>query len=258
MTGGYVGKILRINLTSKTISTIDTAKYEEFGGGFGIGAAIFWDLAVAPGQWDLQDAYDPRNVIALMSGPLAATGTPAAGRTSVCGIASSTYPTDMFYRTNFGTRFGDEWQQIGESYTTARPQIVCIGPVGEARARVAALIHGSGVSGRNGGFGGVFGAKNLKAISVTGTGSVQAANPKGVVDTRIWHLQNFPKITTVSAGASACMPCINNERKRNSYYGGESICADSLWYFGKGEDLQMKGADIAMKWGISSWVAPFG
>jgi aldehyde:ferredoxin oxidoreductase len=319
MTGGYVGKILRINLTSKTVSTIDTAKYEEFGGGFGIGAAIFWDLAVAPGQWDLQDAYDPRNVIALMSGPLAATGTPAAGRTSVCGVASSTYPTDMFYRTNFGgrfattlklagwdgivlegkadkpvwiniindkvtiedakslwglntyetqdkivsmvsgrTRFGDEWQQIGESYTTARPQIVCIGPVGEARARVAALIHGSGVSGRNGGFGGVFGAKNLKAISVMGTGSVQAANPKGVVDTRIWHLQNFPKITTVSAGASACMPCINNERKRNSYYGGESICADSLWYFGKGEDLQMKGADIAMKWGISSWVAPFG
>ena len=76
MTGGYAGKILRINLTSKTISTIDTAKYEEFGGGFGIGAAIFWDLAVAPGQWDLQDAYDPRNVIALMSGPLAATGTP--------------------------------------------------------------------------------------------------------------------------------------------------------------------------------------
>ena len=70
------------------------------------------------------------------------------------------------------TRFGDEWQQIGDEFTTARPQIVCIGPVGEARARIAALIHGSGVSGRTGGYGGVFGAKNLKAISVTGTGSV--------------------------------------------------------------------------------------
>ena len=41
MVNGYLGKILRINLTTKAISTIDTARYEEFGGGFGIGAAIF-------------------------------------------------------------------------------------------------------------------------------------------------------------------------------------------------------------------------
>ena len=38
MTGGYTGKILRINLTTKAVSTIDTAKYEEFGGGYGMGA----------------------------------------------------------------------------------------------------------------------------------------------------------------------------------------------------------------------------
>lgn len=44
MAGGYTGKILRVNLTTKTISTIDTAKYEEFGGGHGIGSAVFFDL----------------------------------------------------------------------------------------------------------------------------------------------------------------------------------------------------------------------
>ena len=71
MAYGYAGKILLVDLTAKTTSTIDTAKYAEFGGGVGIGAAIFWDLAVAPGDWDLQDAFDPRNVISLMSGPLA-------------------------------------------------------------------------------------------------------------------------------------------------------------------------------------------
>jgi aldehyde:ferredoxin oxidoreductase len=49
MAGGYTGKIARINLTKKEIRTIDTAQYEKFGGGFGIGAAIFWDLAAAPG-----------------------------------------------------------------------------------------------------------------------------------------------------------------------------------------------------------------
>ena len=56
MANGYTGKILRVNLTTKEISIIDTARYEEFGGGYGMGTAIFWDLAVAPGEWDLKDA----------------------------------------------------------------------------------------------------------------------------------------------------------------------------------------------------------
>ena len=93
MANGFAGKILRVNLTTRQIGTIDTAKYEEFGGGYGIGTALFWELAVAPGEWDLQDAYDPRNVIALMTGPLAATGVPAAGRTSVCGLSPEVFPT---------------------------------------------------------------------------------------------------------------------------------------------------------------------
>jgi aldehyde:ferredoxin oxidoreductase len=314
MTNGYAGKILRIDLTSKTIHTIDTAQYEEFGGGVGISAAIFWDLAVEPGDWDLQDAFDPRNVISLMTGPLAATGVPGAGRTSVCAIAPESFPTPLFHRTSFGgrfatmlkqagwdgvvvqgkadrpvwiniindkvtiedakslwglntfetqgqilsmvagrTRFGEEWMQAGDGYTTARPQIVCIGPVGESMTRVAALIHGSGISGRTGGFGGVFGSKNLKAISVIGTGSIQAADPKGLVDTRIWHIQNFPR-ARAAAGTSACMPCVNNDRRRDSYYGGEAMCADQFWFMG---DL-MRGADVAIKWGICTWATKFG
>jgi aldehyde:ferredoxin oxidoreductase len=314
MANGYAGKILKINLTTKEVTRLDTAQYEEFGGGIGIGAALFWELVVAPGDWDLQDAFDPRNVISLMSGPLAATGVPGAGRTSICGIAPETFPTPLFHRTSMGgrfatmmklagwdgvvvqgkadrpvwinvindkvtiedakglwglntfetqgqitsivggrTRFGDEWHQIGDAYTTMRPQIVCIGPVGEGVTRVAALIHGSGVSARTGGFGGVFGSKNLKAISVIGTGSIQAADPKGLVDTRIMHIAGSPR-GAVAAGASSCMPCVNSDRRRDSYYGGESMCADQYWYMG---DL-MKGADIAIKWGICTWATKFG
>ena len=312
MANGYAGKILKINLTTKETGRIETAQYEEYGGGVGIGAAIFWDLAVEPGDWDLQDAFDPRNVISLMSGPLCATGVPGAGRTSVCAIAPETFPTPLFHRTSMGgrfatmlklagwdgvvvqgkadrpvwinivndkvtiedakslwglntfetqgnitamvggrTRFGDEWQQIGDDFTTARPQIVCIGPVGESMSRVAALIHGSGVSARTGGFGGVFGSKNLKAISVIGTGSIQAADPKGLVDLRIAHILGKGG---ASAGASSCMPCVNSDRRRDSYYGGESMCADQYWFMG---DL-MKGADVAIKWGICTWATKFG
>ncbi len=328
MANGYAGKILKVNLTTKDIGVIDTAKYEEFGGGVGMGAAMFWDLAVVPGDWDLQDAFDPRNVISLMSGPMAATGVPGGGRTSVCGIAPETFPSPLFHRTSFGgrfammlklagwdgivihgraegpvwiniindkvtiedgtrlwgldtyetqdeitsavvgrTRFGQQWQQIEKGYTTARPQIVCIGPVGENMTRVAALIHGSGISARTGGFGGVFGSKNLKAISVIGTGGIQIADPAGVVDTRLWHTRNFPRIMNPSPGTSACMPCINNDRKRNSYYGGESMCADEFWYMGKQQPGQMgggdrsmlmRGADVAIKWGICTWATKFG
>ena len=113
MTGGYTGKILRIDLTSKSISTLDTEKYEEFGGGYGMGTAIFWDLAVAPGEWDLKDPYDPRNVLPIMVGPLATTGVPAAARTSICGISPETYPTHEFWRGNFGGRFGTMMKLAG-------------------------------------------------------------------------------------------------------------------------------------------------
>ena len=41
MANGYTGKILKINLTTKEIGKLDTAQYEEFGGGVGMGAAIF-------------------------------------------------------------------------------------------------------------------------------------------------------------------------------------------------------------------------
>jgi aldehyde:ferredoxin oxidoreductase len=36
MANGYAGKTLKINLTTKEVSTIDTARYEEFGDGVGI------------------------------------------------------------------------------------------------------------------------------------------------------------------------------------------------------------------------------
>ncbi len=70
-TPGYAGNILRVNLTAKQISSIETSKYEAYGGGYGMGTAIFWDLCVAPGDWDLQDPFDSRNIVSLMTGPLA-------------------------------------------------------------------------------------------------------------------------------------------------------------------------------------------
>jgi len=329
MANGYAGKIARVNLSTGRISQLDTAKYEEYGGGYGMGAAIFWELAVAPGEWDLKDSFDPRNVIPLMVGPLTAVGVPGAGRTNICGLSPEPYPNDQFARGNlggrFGTmlkmagwdgvvvegkadspvwinivndkvtiesavnlwgrdtwetqgmirdivvgrrRFGEEWMQLeDQSYTTSIPQIVCIGPVGEARSRMAALITGSGVSARMGSHAAVFGAKNLKAISVLGSGNVHAADPKAVIEARIWQMTNGGRSSLPAAasagGSGACNPCLRNCRRRNTYRGGETMCTDQFWLNNPEETVQATdterdaASEAIMKYGASAWAAHF-
>jgi aldehyde:ferredoxin oxidoreductase len=43
-TGGYAGKILHLDLTRRTATAIETEKYRRWGGGHGMGAAVFWDF----------------------------------------------------------------------------------------------------------------------------------------------------------------------------------------------------------------------
>src|SRR5574340_1314386 len=102
MAGGYTGKILRVDLTKKAVSTIDTAKYEEYGGGHGMGSAIFFELV----KDKTIAAYDPANVITIMTSPLSGTIAPAvSGRCEVQGIGPQPWPIEWFTRSNFGGRF---------------------------------------------------------------------------------------------------------------------------------------------------------
>jgi aldehyde:ferredoxin oxidoreductase len=100
---GHMGKILRVNLTNKTVKTIDTKQYEEWVGGHGIGSAIFWDLVAS--QLPISP-YDPKNVVTIMTSPLTGTLAPSTGRTEVQGIGLQSYPIEWFTRGNFGGRFG--------------------------------------------------------------------------------------------------------------------------------------------------------
>ena len=249
MNGGYTGKILRIDLTKRAVSTIDTAKYEEYGGGHGMGSAIFWDLC----EDKTVAAYDPKNVVTIMASPLSGTLAPGvAGRTEVQAIGSQGYPVEWYTRSNFGGRFSGhlkfagwdgiviegkadkpvwidvrndkveirdangiwgldttesqeeiwrrvqgeldaEWRAVGSGRdggrTTQKPAVLTIGPSGESLSRMAALVHDAGNGAGQGGFGGVFGSKNLKAISVLGTHGVKVADPKGLMEARAWSYQ---------------------------------------------------------------------
>jgi aldehyde:ferredoxin oxidoreductase len=236
MTGGYTGKILRINLSTRTTGIIDTSKYEEFGGGHGIGSAIFFDLVGAQLPFE---AFNPKNILVLMTSPFSGTYVPGSGRCEIQGLAPMYYPIEWFNRSNWGGRFTaqlkyagwdgiviegtseepvwiniindkvvfekadgglwgmdvvdtqeeiarrvipgmryGEWAELSGSYTSQIPAIACIGLAGENRSRIASIVHGAGSSAAQGGFGGVWGSKKLKAISVIGTGSVPIANPR--------------------------------------------------------------------------------
>jgi aldehyde:ferredoxin oxidoreductase len=110
MAGGYTGKILRVNLTTKIISRIDTAKYEEFGGGHGIGSAIFFDLA---GDQLPFPAFDPRNLIIMIASPFSGTSVPGSGRCEVQALGPMLYPIEWFGHSNFGGRFTAQLKYAG-------------------------------------------------------------------------------------------------------------------------------------------------
>ncbi len=328
-TPGFAGKILLVNLTTKQISALDSAKYEAYGGGHGTATAVFWDLCVAPGGWDLRDAFDPRNIVAFMTGPLAGTGVAFTARTSVSGLAPQTWPVNWFGHSNFGgnfapmlkfagwdgvvvqgksdspvyidiiddkvtiedakslwglnvwetqeeiwkresikapVRYGSEWQKLGDRYTTQRPAIVTIGPAGENKSRIAALIHGGGSGAGQGGFGGVFGSKNLKAIAVVGTGGIKVFDPRGVLEAREWFEAEFPMSgqrgpgRDLKPGVSCCMGCNRGCHSRIQIRGVDSdSCTEMIWanlpsppYKRTSTSDMWKATDLVQKLGLNA------
>lgn len=80
------------------------------------------------------------------------------------------------------------------SRTTQKPAVLTIGPAGENLGRTGCLIHDAGNAAGQGGFGGVWGSKNLKAISVIGTGGVKIAMPDALIKARLWSKERVINI----------------------------------------------------------------
>ncbi len=346
---GYAGKILRLDLTERTISTIPTAQYEQWMGGHGMGSAIFFDLV----KDKTIDGFHPDNVVTLMTSPLSGTLVPgASGRTEVQGIGVQSYPIGWFTRSNFGGRFSamlkfagwdgivvrgkadrpvwidirDEqvrirdcaplslwgtetwecqetiWKDVagdgkygdwnrpsGEQAipTTQRPAVVAIGPAGENLSRLACLIHDASNAAGQGGFGAVFGSKNLKAISVIGTGSLKISDPKLLLATRLWQKENYafdlahlketepsyrfqsPPIPVVfwregrpqvDQRPQACMGCHAGCRARyKDKSGNEASCMATVFY-GDAQSLgiQRSASDLINRYGLNAAEMIFG
>jgi aldehyde:ferredoxin oxidoreductase len=211
--GGYVGQILRVDLTKKGVSKEPLREdwARDFVGGVGYSARLLYD-EMEPKV----DPLGPKNKLMFMTGPVNGTMIPTASRASVC--SKSPY-TGSFFHSIFGGYFGPELKFAGydglvvegkadkpvylwidddkvevrsaehlwgrnpfeaekiirEEIGDEQIHIAVIGEAGEAQSPYAMILLDIRAAGR-GGLGAVMGSKNLKAIAVRGTGSVRVPN----------------------------------------------------------------------------------
>jgi aldehyde:ferredoxin oxidoreductase len=212
---GYAGKILRIDLTTGSVSIEPTGRYaREWLGGSGLAQWILYN-EVKPGV----EPCDPANRLVIGAGPLNGTLAPGSSRVTADakspltgGVGSSNsdghfsaelkfagYDSLVFQgranepvylwiqddrvelRDASHLRGKTTWETddlIRHELRDERVQVMCIGPAGENLARGACIIVNKGRACGRCGLGAVMGSKNLKAIAVRGTGGVKIADPK--------------------------------------------------------------------------------
>jgi len=210
--GGWVGRVLRVDLSTGRTWTEDTIeKYRDYIGGTGIGYKVLWDEVPAGTK-----PYDPENRIVFAVGPLAGTGAPCNGRTAVTTIWPTCWPVPLVASGHMGGQFAAKlkyagfdavviegkaerpvWISIADGKveihdarrlwgrgirdaTLAVSEIMgpdavvaAIGQAGENLVPMSVVMNA--VSHSAGGIGSVMGSKNLKANGIRGTGSVRIA-----------------------------------------------------------------------------------
>lgn len=203
---GWNGKVLNVDLTSKTVSTepLDPDMARKYVGGVGFGVKYIYD-EVQPGT----DALDPEAPLVFTTGPLTNTDVPSSGAYVVvakspltntitqagangffgCRLKSAGYDVvivrgkaekpvylwinndqveirDASHVWGLGTHETEEMLKAEVGKKNA--SVACIGPAGENMVRYAGILNDFGHIASSGGCGAVMGSKNLKAIVAFG------------------------------------------------------------------------------------------
>jgi aldehyde:ferredoxin oxidoreductase len=226
MANGYMGKVLRVNLTTgeTSLQVFDDAVLRKYIGGSGLGAKILFD-ETGPET----DPLGPENRLIFMTGPVVGTKAFNSGRYHV---VTKSPQTGIFGEANSGGTFGPALKEAGFDglvFTGKSPRpvflwlddgkveirdaghlwgkdtfevdeslknelgqdiVTCsIGPAGERLVRFAAIMN-DGVHSRTAGrcgVGAVMGSKMLKAIAARGKQQVVVADPAALVaSTKKW------------------------------------------------------------------------
>ncbi len=213
-TFGWMGRVLRINLTTHDVTDYPWGDDDRrtWLGGKTMAARILADVLPKDA-----DPFGPENVVVIATGPLTGTGAPSSARFDISALSPI---TGLVASSNSGGPFGTYlkragydalvltgaaeapvWLEVSEVGVTfhdadgvwgqctgeaqaamadaiaARSGTLAIGPAGEHRVRYASVLSGERAAGRAG-MGAVLGSKNVKGIAAWGERKVAVAHPE--------------------------------------------------------------------------------
>ena len=249
--GGYTGKILRVNLSDKSISIEepDDKFYRRYFGGTAL-IAYYLLKELKPGI----DPLGPDNKLIFSAGVI--TGIPCSG-SGRSGVGSKSPLTGGWGDSQAGGFWGAElkragwdaiiiegkaanpvylwinddkveirdashlWgkdtreveEQIQDELGDGKIRVTQIGPAGEKLVRIACIINDiNRAYGRNG-HGAVMGSKMLKAIAVRGHQAVPLAHPEKVREVAKWLANNYKVLSAgmTANGTSGGIPNLNED-----------------------------------------------
>jgi aldehyde:ferredoxin oxidoreductase len=218
MSKGYMGKILNVDLTngSTAIEQLPDSLYEQYLGGYGLGACILFDRIPAGA-----DPLGPENILGFVPGLLTGTGALFAGRWMVVGKSPltggwgdancggdlgpdlkkagfdgifvrgiSTKPVYLLVDRGqielrdaghlWGLDAVDAEAQLKEKLGNPHYRVAVIGQGGEKLSRIAGIVNDRGRLAARSGLGAVMGSKRLKAVVVRGNERVETLDSKEV------------------------------------------------------------------------------
>jgi len=228
MPKGYMGKVLFVDLTSGSIKEESFGEdiYRGFIGGAGLGVRILYErmkakenalgpnniLGFVTGALTGTGAPSTSRYTVVTKSPL--TGTwgdansgghfahelKATGYDAVFFSGISPKPVYLLLQDGkaelrdaahlWGKDTAETETILRQEVGDNRARVSCIGPAGEAKSLIAAIIHERRAAGRSG-VGAVMGAKRLKAIVARGTMKVPVADTTGLRDLRQSTLKTF-------------------------------------------------------------------
>ncbi len=215
MAFAHAGKILHVDLSKEKIwsEELDKKLAVEYLGSRGINARLLWEK-VKPGI----DPLGPDNVLIFGAGALSGTHAPSSGRTTITckspatnrylktnaggywgarlkfagydhlvvyGAASRPIyiliDDDQVEIRDAGHLWGltiPETDKVLKAELGTTIETAAIGPAGEKKVLIASIMLSISFAAGRGGSGAVMGSKNLKAVAVRGSGSLQVAAPE--------------------------------------------------------------------------------
>ena len=243
--GGYMGKILQIDLTTETATEYpfsDQQREETLGG------KILAHHILSEELTGTERPLSEENLLILSTGPLTGTGAPASVRFEITALSPK---TGTIVSSNCGGSFGSKLKKAGfdavilkgkcqsrrwveirnggvhfhdasalwglktsdchtrlKQFAAADLSSLCIGPAGEDLLTSATVICDGKAVGRAG-LGAVLGWKNVKAITATGNAAIPICHPEETaseIQRWVQLLKEHP-LTSDPKKVSSCPGC---------------------------------------------------